>query len=48
MSYEQILRTKIECLQRVLINLERYNCDEKSKAVVLGMIDGLEKALEIL
>jgi hypothetical protein len=48
MSYEEVLRTKIECLHRVLSNLETYGCDEKAKAVVKGMIEGLEKALEVL
>lgn len=48
MTFYDKVRSEIECLNRVLSNLETYGCDEKAKAVVKGMIEGLEKALEVL
>lgn len=42
MTFQEKIKSDIECLIRVLAKLKEYGADEKAIAVVSGMLDGAE------
>lgn len=46
MTFKEKVQSDLEVYKRVLEKLKSYDCDEKSIAIVSGMIDGCENVLE--